>query len=260
MRVALAGKGGAGKTTISAALARTWAAEGRRVVTIDADSNPNLGAALGVSQQSVAGLGAVPSAVVSRRLDGGPALRQSVAEVLTAHAVVAPDGIHLLMMGMPLHADEGCMCSAHATVAAVMADLAEEPDTMVVIDMEASPEHFSRGTARNTDVLLLVTEPYWRSLETTRRMAALARELPIARIAVVGSKVRHDEDRGLLSDFCSSHSLDLVGMVPRSDSVMDADVAGRSLIDVAACDDPVLVAVEQLARSLGAIGRPSPIS
>ncbi|CAN5389053.1 carbon monoxide dehydrogenase accessory protein CooC [soil metagenome] len=250
MRVALAGKGGAGKTTVSAALARTWAADGRRVCAIDADSNPNLGTALGVPREAMAGLGAIPSALVSRRLDGGPALREPVEALLDAYAAAGPDGLRLLMMGMPAHADEGCLCSAHATIAAVMADLGDDPATMTVIDMEASPEHFSRGTARHTDVLLLVTEPYWRSLETTRRMALLAAELPIARVAVVGSKVRHADDQALVEEFCDSHGLHLLGVVPRSESVVDADVAGRSLVDVAGADDPVVTAVQRLALVL----------
>ena len=95
-------------------------------------------------------------------------------------------------MGKPAHAEEGCLCSAPAVASGLLGDLGG--DTMTVIDMEASPEHLSRGTTRHVDAVLLVAEPYDRSLETVRRLAALARDLPIARIATVTNKVRSAAD------------------------------------------------------------------
>lgn len=229
MRIALAGKGGAGKTTISATLARLIARR-TTVVAIDADSNPNLSAALGVPAAAVTAKAVVPTGLVSRRL-GGPSLCKSVDAVLDGHALLAPDGVRVVLMGMPAHADEGCLCSAHATVSALLADLGRQPDAVTVIDMEASPEHLSRGTARHVDILLLVTEPYYRSLETTRLLARLARELPIPRIAVVANKVRNHADSEAVSEFCDRHALELVTRIPRSEEVVDADVAGVPLLD-----------------------------
>lgn len=219
-------------------------------MAIDGDSNPNLAAALGISRDLAASLEPLPSSLVSRRLDGGPALRSGIDEVIAAHAICAADGISVLMMGMPAHAEEGCMCSAHATASAVLADLGTRPDTVTVFDLEASPEHFGRGTARHADVLLLVTEPYWRSLETSRRMADLARELPIPRIAVVASKVRSPDDVAAITEFCSGRGLEMIGAIPRSDTVLDADAAERSLVDVAATGDPVIQALRSLQARL----------
>ncbi len=107
--------------------------------------------------------------------------------VLDTHAVTGPDGVRAVLMGMPAHAAEDCLCSAHATVAALLADLGDRPRTVTIVDMEASPEHLSRGTTRYVDALLLVAEPYYRALETARRLAALATELPIPRVGVVGT-------------------------------------------------------------------------
>lgn len=229
MRVALAGKGGAGKTTISATLARLLAAH-MPVLAVDADSNPNLATALGLPPGELPRGAVVPSNLVSRRLDG-PALNAPLDELLDNHAVLAPDDVRLLLMGAPAHADVGCLCSAHATVSALLADLGTRPDIATVIDMEASPEHVSRGTARHVDTLLLVTEPYYRSLETVKRLAQLARELPIPTVAVVANKVRSATDLEGVKDFCQRHDLAVVAVIPRSEAVVDADAARIPLLD-----------------------------
>ena len=252
MRVAVAGKGGVGKTTISASLARLEARRGRRVVAIDGDSNPNLAVALGVDPALLDGgsrpTAFLPPTIVSRRIDG-PALRVGVDDVVAEHSVRGPDGVRLVMMGAPAHAEEGCMCSAHATVSALLTDLANQPETLTVVDMEASPEHLSRGTTRSADVLLLVTEPYYRSLETVRRLASLASELPIPRVGVVVNKVRSAADAEATAEFCERHGLERIAEVPWSGAVVDADVARVPLID-AAPDGPTVAAIARLAQRL----------
>ncbi len=256
MRVAIAGKGGAGKTTISATLARLLA-RSAPVVAIDADSNPNLAAALGAPSATAEAV--LPPSLVSRRLDG-PALTQDVAAVLDRHALAAPDGVRVVLMGMPAHADEGCLCSAHATVSALLADLGNRPEVFTIVDMEASPEHLSRGTTRHADMVLLVTEPYYRSLETVRRLAQLAAELPIPRVAVVANKVRNQQDADAVSEFCARHGLELVAQVPRRDAVIDADTAGVALLDSArqgnADAAEVVAAVAALAAQLQPLPQP----
>jgi CO dehydrogenase maturation factor len=246
VRIAIAGKGGAGKTTLAATLARSLARRGAPTVAIDADSNPNLAPALGVPPAAAETLQALPTSLVSRKLTG-PALAAPLTEVLDQHALTAPDSVRLVRMGMPAHAEEGCMCAAHATVSALLADLGGRPEHVTVVDMEASPEHFSRGTTRHVDVLLLVTEPYYRSLETVRRMALLARELPIARLGVVGNKVRAEVEEQAITEFAERHDLDLLGMVPWRDAVVDADLARVPLIDHAP-DDPAVAAVGVVAE------------
>lgn len=248
MRVALAGKGGAGKTTISATLARLEAQRGARVVAIDADSNPNLGVALGLDPVTAGQVMSMPSSLVSRRHDG-PALTASVAEVIDRHGLLCPDGVRLLLMGGPGHAEEGCLCSAHATVAALLVDLGETPDDVAIIDLEASPEHLSRGTVKYADTLLLVTEPYYRSLEATRRQAELASTLPISRVRVVVNKVRSQADADAVGEFCDRHGLEIIAEVPWGDEALAADRSTVPLVDVAP-DGPVVAAVAALSLQL----------
>ena len=264
MRIAIAGKGGAGKTSIAATLARLLARSGRRVVAVDADSNPNLGVALGVPPERAREVASLPTGLVSRRLHG-PALTEPVHTVLERFATPAPDGVRLFLMGGPAHADEGCLCSAHATISAVLADLGDQADMTTIVDMEASPEHLSRGTARHVDLLLLVTEPYYRSLETVRRLASLARELPIPRVAALANKVRSSADTEAVGEFCTRHDVQLLGAIPWSDAVVAADLRRVPVIDSAAYE--MVEAVSRLADAVldpvlptaaGANHRPSP--
>lgn len=246
MKIAVAGKGGAGKTTFSATAARLIARSGRSVVAIDGDSNPNLHAAMGASLDTTPL--SLPTSLVSRRFDG-PALTVPVAELLDEYATLAPDGVYILRMGIPEHPDEGCMCSAHATVSAVLSDLTAQPDTVTILDLEASPEHLSRGTARNADVLLLVAEPYFRSLEAVRLQARLASETTIGRVVVVANKCRTPSDVAAIEEFCSRHELELVGIVPWSTNVLDADAALQPLLDFDA-DGAVVEAISTIIHRL----------
>ena len=255
LRLAVAGKGGAGKTTLSATLARILARQGRQVVVVDADSNPNVAVALGCDRTRVAAIPPLPTKLVSRRLDGGPRLVEPVPAVVERYGAVAPDEVSVVHMAMPAHADEGCLCSAHATVSGMLADAAALPDAVTIVDLEASPEHLSRGTTRHVDVLLMVVEPYWRSLETAKRMAALAAELPIPHVGVVGNKARSPADAEAIAAFCAGAGLTLDGQLPWSDAVLDADKAGVPLIDHDP-GSPVVQAVSDLAERLLAGVRP----
>jgi CO dehydrogenase maturation factor len=248
MRIALAGKGGAGKTTIAATLARVQARRGAPVIAVDGDSNPNLAAALGIQLGPAGAAAPLPTSLVSRRLRG-PALTVPVEEPPDRHGIPGPDGVRLLLMGMPVHADDGCLCVAHATVSALLGDLGDRPDVVTVVDMEASPEHLSRGTTRHADVLLLVAEPYYRSLETIRRLAGLAAELPIPRVAVVVNKVRSAAEAEGVAEFCARHQFERLAEVAWSDEVVEADRAGVPLLD-AAPDGATVAAICRLASQL----------
>lgn len=99
--------------------------------------------------------------------------------------------------------------------------------------MEASIEHMSRGTLRDVDVLLIVTEPYFRALQTAGRITPLARELGIPDIRVIANKVRSDQDAEIIGDYAGQLNLDVVGAIPWDDAVQHADLANRSLFDYA---------------------------
>ena len=250
MRLAVAGKGGAGKTTLSATLARLAAQSGRSVVALDADANPNLSVALGVPTDAAARLGPVPSSLVSRRV-GGAGLTEPIDDVLDRYTVPAPDGVRLLGMGAPAHANEGCLCSAHAVVSSLLEDLGA-PERFVVVDMEASPEHLSRGTVRHVDAICLVAEPYYRSLETLRRMNALISELEVSRVVVVANKIRSVEDEEAIREFCDRHGLTVAGVLPWSEEVGSADRARVPVVEWPAASEYVS-AVSEFSEQFGVV-------
>ena len=100
-----------------------------------------------------------------------------------------------------------------------------------MVDLEAGLEHLSRGTARNVDTLLVVGEPYFKSLETAGRSFALARDLGIARVTMVANKVRSPQDERAVRDFADRHAMPIAAVVPYDEAVADADRAGVALIE-----------------------------
>ena len=252
LRVAVAGKGGAGKTTLSSTLARLFAREGHDVIVVDGDSNPNVATALGIDRERAEAIQPLPMGLVSRNLKGNAALKEPVMDIVRRFGGAAPDDVHVLKMAMPAHADEGCLCSAHATVSALLADIEELENTVSILDLEASPEHLSRGTTRHVDALLLVVEPYYRSFETAKRMAALAAELPIPVVGVVANKLRSPDDASAIAEYCTRHGLTLLGELPWSTEVLDADKAEIPVIDFDP-SGPVVAAVSKLRERLSTI-------
>ena len=201
------------------------------VIVVDGDSNPNVATALGIDREHAEAIQPLPMGLVSRNLKGNAALEEPVMDIVRRFGGAAPDDVHVLKMAMPAHADEGCLCSAHATVSALLADIEELENTISILDLEASPEHLSRGTTRHVDALLLVVEPYYRSFETAKRMAALAAELPIPVVGVVANKLRSPDDASAIAEYCARHSLTLLGELPWSAEVLDADKAEIPVID-----------------------------
>lgn len=130
-----------------------------------------------------------------------------------------------------------------------MGGIVSEADDITVMDMEASLEHLSRGTVRHVDALLVVTEPYYRSLETARRTVPLARGLGINNIYAVVNKFRSDEDAKLVTEFCRNNDLDIIARIPFDDDVTRADLIGKSLYDFNDAS-PVVTEVEKLAGFL----------
>jgi len=257
LRIAVAGKGGAGKTTFSATLARIMASRGKRVIVIDGDSNPNVGIALGLDRDVAGAIEPLPTGLVSRRLSGGTALKDPVDTVVKDFGVSTADGVNVLLMCLPKHADEGCLCSAHATVSGLLMDIGQQADLVTILDLEASPEHLSRGTTRHVDALLLVVEPYYRSYETARRMAELASELPIGHVGVIANKIRQQAHIEAMTEYCERHGMSFDGHLPWGDAVLDADLAGIPLYDYDR-DGPVVAAIDDVAERLLALPLKAP--
>ena len=128
-----------------------------------------------------------------------------------------------------------------------------EPDEVILLDMEASLEHMRRGTARHAEVLLVVTEPYFRSLETAARLTDLAAELGIPRVAAVVNKLRTESEADAVRDFCGRHGLPVAAEVPFDPAVTEVDNRGAALMD-AAPESIAARRIDRLAATLVAGG------
>jgi CO dehydrogenase maturation factor len=123
------------------------------------------------------------------------------------------------------------------------------PDDVTILDTEASIEHMTRGTVRTSDAVLLVTEPYFRSLETTGRLAPLAQELGIPHIWAVANKVRTPSDEAAIREYCARRDIELLAVVPFDPRVTEADNAGVAVLDHAP-DSAAVIAATALAQTL----------
>lgn len=131
---------------------------------------------------------------------------------------------------------------------------------MTILDTEASIEHLTRGTVRTVEAVLLVTEPYYRSLETTGRLAPLARELGISRVWAVANKLRTPRDEAAVREYCDRHGIEVLGAVPFDEGVTEADNRGLALLDYAP-DGPAVGAIEALVETLSErLGAVAPVA
>ena len=145
------------------------------------------------------------------------------------------------------------MCGAHATVRGFLGELVNKAADGfdVVVDMEAGLENLSRGTGKHVSRFLAVVEPYFRSMETARRVAELARELGVSDVAAVLNKVRNPDDRDAIASYCSTHGLRIDGEIPYDASLAEAERSGRPPLDYQP-DGPAVAAIRELANRLTA--------
>jgi CO dehydrogenase maturation factor len=153
-------------------------------------------------------------------------------------------------MGKPADgsAGSGCMCASHLAVRGVIAEMSGF-GAHTVTDMEAGLEHLKRGTARNVDVMLIVAEPYYRSLEAGARTFLLAKELEIPHIYVVANKVKNDADQQAIEQFCEQHDMPIIGQVPHEEAFLEAERQAQAVVDFAP-DCPGVVAVRDIAEKV----------
>jgi CO dehydrogenase maturation factor len=216
MKVAVSGKGGVGKTTIAASIARALQQAGHRVTAVDADPDANLAGTLGYRHERVVPLVELKQ-LIEERVGGqgwGGFLRMNprVDDIPERFSIDA-DGIRVLVMGTIDRGRSGCACPENILLREVLNHLLLEENEHVVVDMEAGIEHFGRGTAEGVDCMLIVVEPGWASLETAKRICFLSRDLGIRNVRAVANKVQTKEEIEFINEQLSE--LSLLGELPR---------------------------------------------
>lgn len=122
----------------------------------------------------------------------------------------------------------------------------ERTEDVCILDTEASPEHLSRGTARYADAMYAVVEPYYKSLETGRRMSVLAKDLGLEQVALIANKIRDDGELEAVREFAAQHDLEIAGVVPYDEALPEAERARAAPLDFAP-DAPAVTAIARLA-------------
>src|SRR6266511_1263177 len=132
----------------------------------------------------------------------------------------------------------------HATVRSVIEVASDAPQDVCILDTEASPEHLSRGTARYADTMLTVVEPYFKSMETARRMTVLARDLGLKHVALIANKIRDDGERAAVEEFAADRGIDIAAVIPYDERLPEAERARAAPLDYAP-DGPAVAAIEE---------------
>lgn len=231
MKLAVSGKGGVGKTTLTALLAKAFADRGYRVLAIDADPDANLATALGVENpDAIRPIAEMEDLVLERTgaragTVGALFTMNPRVEDLPEKLSVEAHGIRLMRMGTVKKGGGGCVCPESTLLRALVQHLLIERKEVVLMDMEAGIEHLGRGTAGFVDRLIIVVEPGKRSIETAQKIRELASHIHLEKIAIVGNKIRTDADR----EFILAHAKDVpvIGFLPFTESVIRADMESR---------------------------------
>ena len=235
MKLAITGKGGVGKTTLSSTLARLYADEGRTVLAADVDPDANLGLALGLSQEEVDAITPI-SKLKGLAEERTGATGSGKFYKLNPYVADIPDtyskdinGVKLLVMGTVDVGGSGCVCPEHVMLKSILSALTYRKNDVVIMDMEAGLEHLGRGTAANMDQFIVVIEPGARSVQTYHNVKRLAKDLGVARVRVVANKVRDEQDEQFVKNAIPAE--DLLGMIHYNTEIMDADRNGKSPYD-----------------------------
>lgn len=226
--VALAGKGGTGKTTVAGMLIKYMVTKGKTpVLAVDADSNANLNEVLGLEVSDTLGnareemkKGQVPSGM-TKDVFISMKLEQAVAEA---------DGYDLIVMGQP--EGSGCYCAANSLLTGFLERLTGNYP-FIVMDNEAGMEHISRLTTNNVDVLLIVTDTSRRGIQAAARIHKLAGDLSIgvARSCLIVNQVK-DKLSDIALNIINDAGLELVGTIPESETVYEYDLNGQPTIEM----------------------------
>lgn len=237
MKLAISGKGGVGKTTIAAALIKSFAETHQTVYAIDGDPDACLAAAIGIPGEQAANIKPVVEMRDKiRAVSGGgafyvlnPKLDDTIDDYCHIHR-----NIRFMRMGDVKKGGSECYCRENTFLAALTSSLLLDKDEVVVMDMGAGIEHLSRGTAKGVDLMLVVVEPSRNSVNTARNVVNMALDLGINKVKIIGNKIRSDKERDFIEK--SFQHGDVLGFLAFNNTIWesgmepDSNAAGGELL------------------------------
>jgi len=249
--IALAGKGGTGKTSVAALTVR-YLTEKRKgpVLAVDADSNACLNEALGISVHTTIGHLREESLEAVRSggdRPGGMSMEQ-LFDYQVHQSVIESKGVDLIVMGRP--EGPGCYCAAN-NIIRKYTDKLSETYPYVVIDNEAGMEHLSRRTTHKVDLLFMVSDPTVKGVLTAKRINALVDELDLAiekRVLLINRVSGPDGEK--LKTLAESYGLTVGGLIPQDTTIFEYDLQGLPIATLPS-DSVALSSLYQVLDSLG---------
>lgn len=242
MKIAVAGKGGVGKTTIAGTLARIFSERGFRIIAVDSDPAMNLHISLGLQR---------PRPVFEfkdlvKRVVLAPGVYSLNPEVkdIPERCSSREGNLMLLVMGTVEKAGEGCVCPESSFLRALIRHLVLHRKELLILDTGAGLEHLGRGVAENFDLMLVVAEPSVKAVEAANKIMGLSREMGVKRICCVGNKTRNRDDE----EFIRKKIKNVIGFIPYDEAVIQADKEGKPLSSIS--NSRALRAVEKLADKI----------
>jgi len=241
VKIAVAGKGGVGKTFISGTLARLLARDGYNVLAVDADPNINTASSLGIPSDVAEKI--VPLSdneeLIREKTGVAPGksygqmfrLTPTVSDIVDKFGVVGPDGVQLLVMGTVKDGGSGCMCPSNALLRVLVQHLLIQREDILVMDMVAGLEHLGRGTARRMDTMLVVVEPRMKSVDTVKRILKLAEDIEVREVLAVGNKIGSEREKRFVEEKMGELGVPIAAYIPYDEAVAEADMLGEAPID-----------------------------
>jgi CO dehydrogenase maturation factor len=245
MKIAVSGKGGAGKTTVAALMAAELVRRGYRVTAIDADPNPTLAVGLGLGAAPVTPLSDMADEIEDRVGSAGVIRLNPRVDDLVDRIAVGRDGLQLIVAGGVSRGGAGCACPQGILLRRLLEHVVLSLEEAVVIDLEAGLEHLGRRTAEAADALLVIVDPTNASVETTHRIVRLAADIGLKRVALVANRITDPSDLAFITERLPD--IELAGAIPYSPAVLAAERDGRPLVDI---DGSVAAAIGLLVDHL----------
>jgi CO dehydrogenase maturation factor len=239
-KIAVTGKGGVGKTTVTSLLSYVYVQQGRRVIVIDADPSPNLAWALGFPQDLVSQI--TPIAEMDELIEertgakpggmGGWFKMNPRVDDIPERFSAEYHGVRLLQLGAVKKGGGGCICPESVLLKSLVSHLLlDQSSEEVIMDMEAGVEHLGRAPAQAVDAFLIVVEPGRRSLQTAETIEKLAKDIGIPRLFLIGNTVRDERDRQFIREY--GPHLPILGFLSYSPEAIEADMRGVAVFEMA---------------------------
>ncbi|GJQ58708.1 MAG: carbon monoxide dehydrogenase [Candidatus Scalindua sp. AMX11] len=251
MKIAVSGKGGVGKTTLVAAMSKLFALDGAKVISIDADPDMNLAAALGFGNaEKITPLVELKDLIRERTGSTSEEfgklfkLNPTVSDLPEKYSIVI-NGVRLMTLGTIKRGGGGCACPEGVMLKTLLNHLILQRDEVVIIDMEAGIEHLGRASIGAVTALIVVVEPGKRSVQTAFQVKKLADDIGVKTVLAVGSKVMNEEHKSFLRD--ALQGIPLLGFISYNEKLIESDLRGEAIFTA---NEKLLSDVREIIREL----------